>query len=192
VNDVLLAIIAGGVQGLLRSRGEPVEGVILPIYVPVSLRRDRSGRAGGNLISQMVVAPSSRDRRSWPEAAAASQGDRQTKAIDRPSLGTMFHSKVIRGAMLKLIIRQRVNVVSADLPGPQTPLHFAGAQLIELFPLLNLLGTESLGVGALSYAGQFNVMVIADADAYPDIDVFVAFARDELRGLTESTTHIRG
>ena len=73
--------------------------------------------------------------------------------------------------MLKLIVRQRVNVVTADLPGPPAPLYFAGAQLIEVFPLVNLLGTESLGVGALSYAGQFNVLAVADADTYPDIDV---------------------
>ena len=192
VNDVLLAVIAGGVRGLLESRGEPVEGVILPIYVPVSLRRGLASQEGGNLISQMVVPlpleiadPGQRLQQLAKETA-------KRKAVDRPSLGTMFHNKLVRGAMLKLIIRQRVNVVSADLPGPQTPLYFAGAQLIELFPLLNLLGTESLGVGALSYAGQFNVMVIADADAYPDIDVFAACARDELRGLIESTAHIRG
>jgi diacylglycerol O-acyltransferase len=94
--------------------------------------------------------------------------------------------------MLKLIIRQRVNVVSADLPGPQTPLYFAGARLLELFPLLNLLGTESLGVGALSYAGQFNVMAVGDADIYPDIDIFAESARAELRTLVESTARVGG
>ena len=114
------------------------------------------------------------------------------KAIGRPSLGTMFHSKLVRGAMLKLIVRQRVNVVSADLPGPRAPLYFAGAQLIEVFPLLNLLGTESFGVGALSYAGQFNVMAVGDAATYPDIDVFAASARDELRALADATARLRG
>jgi hypothetical protein len=114
------------------------------------------------------------------------------KAIGRPSLGTMFHSRLLRGAMLKLIVRQRVNVVSADLPGPHTPLYFAGARLIEVFPLLNLVGNESLGVGALSYAGQFNIMAVGDADAYPDIDVFAARASDEIRVLVESTAQARG
>jgi diacylglycerol O-acyltransferase / wax synthase len=84
--------------------------------------------------------------------------------------------------------RWRVNVVSADLQGPQTPLYIAGAPLIEVFPLLNLVGKESLGVGALSYAGQFNMMAVGDADAYTDIDVFAASARDDLRVLVESTT----
>jgi diacylglycerol O-acyltransferase / wax synthase len=192
VNDVLLAVIGGGLRGLLCSRGESIEGVILPIFVPVSLRRGRSGQAGGNLISQMVVPvplgiadPSQRLRQIAVETASR-------KAISRPSLGTMFHSRLVRGTMLKLIVRQRVNVVSADLPGPQTPLYLAGARLIEVFPLLNLVGNESLGIGALSYAGQFNIMAVGDADAYPDIDVFAASARDDLRVLVESSARARG
>ena len=138
----MMSIIAG-VCELLRSRGEPIDGVVLPIFVPVSLRRDRSGQGAGNLISQMIIPvplgiadPGQRLKRIAMETA-------KRKAISRPSLGTMFHSRLIRRAMLKLIIRQRVNVVSADLPGPQNPLYFAGARLIEVFPLLNLVGNES-------------------------------------------------
>jgi diacylglycerol O-acyltransferase / wax synthase len=164
----------------------------LPIYVPVSLRDGQSAEEGGNLISQMVVPlplgiadPGQRLRRIAVETA-------KRKAIDRPSLGTMFGSRLIRGAMLKLIVRQRVNVVSADLPGPRTPLFFAGAELIEVFPLVNLLGNESLGVGAMSYAGQFNILAVGDADAFPDIDVFTASARDDLGALVESTRRVHG
>jgi WS/DGAT/MGAT family acyltransferase len=190
VNDVLLAVIAGGLRGLLASRGELIEGLILPIYVPVSLRRDRFDQEAGNLISQMIVPlpvgiadPAQRLRQIAGETA-------KRKAIRRPSLGTMFKSRLVRALMLKLIVRQRVNVVSADVPGPQIPLYFAGAQLIEVFPLLNLLGTESLGIGALSYGGQFNIMAVADKDAYPDIDVFAASAREDLRLLVESAAGV--
>ena len=55
VNDVLLAVTAGGLRALLRSRGEPVEDIIVRIYVPVSLRRRGRGPQQGNLIAQMVV-----------------------------------------------------------------------------------------------------------------------------------------
>ena len=89
--------------------------------------------------------------------------------------------------MLKAIIRQRVNVESADLPSPERPLYFAGARLLDVFPLLNLIGNVALGVGALSYAGTFNIGVVADQDAYPDIDVFAASVRDELDALAAST-----
>jgi WS/DGAT/MGAT family acyltransferase len=190
VNDVLLAVIAGGLRGLLASRGEPIEGLILPIYVPISLRRDRSDQEAGNLISQMIVPlpvgiadPAQRLRQITVDTA-------KRKAIRRPSLGTMFKSRLVRGLMLKVIVRQRVNVVSADLLGPQFPLYLAGAQLIEVFPLLNLVGNESLGLGALSYAGQFNIMAVADKAAYPDIDVFAASARDDLGLLVESAAGV--
>jgi diacylglycerol O-acyltransferase / wax synthase len=190
VNDVLLAVIAGGLRGLLRNRGEPIDGVTLPIYVPVSLRRGQSGQEGGNLISQMVAhLPLGIADPGWRLRQIAHETAKR-KAISRPSLGAMFHSRLLRGPMLKLIVRQRVNVVSADLAGPTTSLYFAGAKLIEVFPLLNLLGSESLGVGALSYAGQFNVMAVGDADTYPDIDVFVASMRNDLRALIESTARV--
>ena len=192
VNDVLLAMITGGLRTLLRSRGEPIEAVTLPIYVPVALRRDHSGPEGGNLISQMVVHlplgiadPGQRLRQITVETT-------RRKTVSRPSLGSMFRSRLVGGVMIKLIARQRVNVVSADLAGPVGPLYFAGAQLIELFPLLNLLGNESLGVGALSYAGQFNVMAVGDADAYPDLGVFTAGMRDEFRTLVASTARLGG
>src|SRR6266545_1530104 len=43
------------------------------------------------------------------------------------------------------------------------------------------------GVRGLSYAGTFNIGVVADRDAYPDIDVFAAAVRDELHALGVST-----
>ena len=55
VNDVLLAVTAGGLRTLLRSRGEPVEDITVRISVPVSLRRRVHGPQQGNLIAQMAV-----------------------------------------------------------------------------------------------------------------------------------------
>ena len=51
----------------------------------------------------------------------------------------------------------------------------------------DLIANEPLGVGALSYAGAFGIGVVADRDAYPDLDVFVAGAREELDTLGVST-----
>lgn len=183
VNDVLLALIAGGVRALLRSRGEPVDGVVLPIYVPMSLRRQGRGAATGNRITQVVVPlpvglPDPVARLHRITAATT-----ERKAVARPSLGAMFRSKVLSGAMLKLIIRQRINLLSADLPGPAAPLYLAGARVLEVFPLLNLVGNMTLGVGALSYASQFHVLVVGDGDLYPDLAVFAGGLAEELPAL---------
>jgi diacylglycerol O-acyltransferase / wax synthase len=182
VNDVLLTVTAGGLRRLLNSRGEPVEQV-LRIYVPVSLHREPRAQARGNLIGQMVVPlrigisdPVLRLRLIAKETA-------ERKARSRPSLGVVPHRGLAGRAFLKLVDRQRVNVTSADIPGPEVPLYFAGARLLEVFPMVQLIGKVSLAVGAMSYAGQFNMMVVADRDAYPDLDVFVAGVQDELRAL---------
>jgi hypothetical protein len=87
---------------------------------------------------------------------------------------------------LKLVNRQRVNVSSSNVPGPEIPLYLAGARLLEVFPLMPLIGRESIGVVAMSYAGAFNITAVADRDACPDIDIFAAGVRDDLRALAAS------
>jgi hypothetical protein len=183
VNDVLLAMTAGGLRGLLESRGEPLEDLTVPIYVPISLRRDRARPGPGNLISQMVVPLplGTTDPGCRLQEIASQTASR--KAGSRPSLGSVFRSKILTRIMLKFIARQRVNVESADIPGPAALRYFAGAPLLEVFPLLNLIGNVSLGVGALSYAGQFTILAVGDADAYPDIELFATLAGEELRAL---------
>ena len=85
--------------------------------------------------------------------------------------------------MLFAVMHQRVNVTTASIPGPEVPLYLCGARVLEVFPVLPLIANEPLGVGALSYAGALSIGVVADGDAYPDLDVFVAGAREELEML---------
>jgi diacylglycerol O-acyltransferase / wax synthase len=187
VNDVLLTVIAGGLRGLLNSRGEPVEQV-LRIYVPVSLHHEPRAQARGNLIGQMVVPlligvsdPILRLRLIAQETA-------QRKARSRPNLGIVPHRGIAGRAFLKLVDRQRVNVTSANIRGPVVPQYFAGARLLEVFPIAPLIGKVSLAVAAMSYAEQFNIMVIADRDAYPDLDILAAGVQDELESLAAPTS----
>jgi diacylglycerol O-acyltransferase len=115
---------------------------------------------------------------------AAETATRKKKS--RPSVGKMPHSGLLGRAFLKLVNRQHVNLTTADLPGPEFPLYLAGARLLEVFPVLPLIGRVSLGVGAMSYAGQFNITAAGDADTYPDIEVFAAGVRDTLQALAMS------
>lgn len=185
VNDVLLTAIAGGLRALLISRGEPVEGVVLRIYMPIQLHEDRVS-ARGNLLSQIVVPlpigvlePAQRLRVIAADTA-------RRKALPRPTLGIIPVRGIVGRALLKLITRQRVNVGSADIMGPPVSVYFAGARLLEVFPILPLIGNEPLGVGAMSYAGRFNIAVTADADAFPDLEIFTNGLERELRSLCGS------
>jgi hypothetical protein len=113
----------------------------------------------------------------------------RTRKTNRPpSVGVLLRNRMARRILLRLLNRRPVNVTSADLPGPPRPVYLAGARLLEVFPVLPLMGNVSLGVGALSYAGQFNITAIADRDAHPDLDTFVAGMRDELAALSPATS----
>jgi len=190
VNDVLLAATAGGLRALLRGRGEQVEDVTVPIYVPVSLRREPRGPhpQHGNMIAQMVVplplGGSDPSHRLHQIAAATAE----RKSRRRTSLGRLIRGpRFVRRLMIGAVLRQRVNLTSASIPGPPQPLYLAGARLIEVFPVLPLVANEPIGVGALSYAGTFCIGITADRDAVPDIDVFADGVRQELHALGASS-----
>ena len=183
VNDVLLTVIAAGLRAVLAARGERTDGVTMRVFVPVSLRGRLRGTVQGNRVSQMAVPlrldiadPARRWR--WVAAETAAR-----KRRARTTLEPLFQIGLVRRLMLAAIIRQRVNVTTASLTGPRRPLYLAGARVLELFPFVNLIGNQPLGVGALSYAGALEIGVVADANAYPDLDVFAAAVGAELARL---------
>ena len=104
----------------------------------------------------------------------------------------MFRSRLARLALLALLERAPVSVATADVPGPPQPVYFAGTRVLELFPVLPLIANVTIGVGALSYAGQFNITVVADPDALPDLDTFTAAARSELAALCDPARELIG
>jgi diacylglycerol O-acyltransferase / wax synthase len=55
VNDVVLALIAGGLRRLLVTRGEPVDGLVLHAGMAVSMRRPGDAGSAGNRSGVVVV-----------------------------------------------------------------------------------------------------------------------------------------
>jgi hypothetical protein len=99
----------------------------------------------------------------------------ERKKMSRPPAGNVFRSILLQRAFLRLMPRQRfMNAYIANVPGPPLPLCFAGTRVLELFPLVPITANLSIGVGALSYAGQFNITVVADRQLCPDLEVFVS------------------
>jgi diacylglycerol O-acyltransferase len=189
INDVLLGVTTGGLRALLLSRGEPVDQLTPRIDVPVTLRPAQGrDQARGNLIGQMMVPLPVGVSDPGQRLARIAAETRTRKATRPPSVGILLRSRMARRILLRLLDRQPVNLTSADLPGPPRPVYLAGARLLEVFPVLPLMGNLSLGVGALSYAGQFNITVVADRDTYPDLDIFVTGMRNELAALSPATS----
>jgi diacylglycerol O-acyltransferase / wax synthase len=187
--------VARGYRALLAGRGERVDDLVLRSFVPVSLHGEQSGQAQGNIDAAMVVPLpiGEPDVGRLLERIAAESAERKTKS--RPSGGSLFRSVAIQRAFLSYTPYQRMmNAYVTDVPGPPVSLYFAGAPIRELFPLVPILGNMSIGVGALSYADQFNITVVADRQLCPDLGIFVDGAErglDSLAGSTGKTSRSR-
>lgn len=184
VNDVLLTAVAGGVRALLVCRGEAVVGVQPQAMVPVSLRAGRGGGSPGNQLGSMIVPlpVGEPDPVAMLRQLAADTSQRKPRTRSRRS--PVLRSTLLQRAAMALLTRQQVyHVYLADVPGPRKPLSLMGARMIELFPVVAIMGNLTIGVGALSFAGQLNITVVADPAACPDVDVLANGLRDTLRAL---------
>jgi WS/DGAT/MGAT family acyltransferase len=180
VNDALLAVIAGGLRALLTERGEPVDAMEPHARVPVALAHAEGDEAGNRLGQIVVRLPIGIPDTSARLALIASR----TKNL-KP-IATARRPLVLRGAALQraamwFAARQRAySIYVANLPGPRTPLHLLDAPVQDLSPVVPLRSNLTIGVGAMSYAGRFSILTVADRDTCPDLDVFVAGMSDAL------------
>jgi WS/DGAT/MGAT family acyltransferase len=174
VNDVVLAAVAGGLRQLLAGRGEPVQELVLRAMVPVSLHHEQPGQARGNNDTVMVVPLwlGEPDPVRRLELIAAETAARKHK-VRPPVTDGLFRFVAVQRASYRLLAHQRsVNLSVTNVPGPPVPLYLAGARLLELFPVVPIIGNVTLDVGVLSYAGQLNLTAMADQATCPDVEVF--------------------
>jgi diacylglycerol O-acyltransferase len=147
----------------------------------VSLRRDERGRPEGNLLGSIVV-PLPVDaadpvRRLGLVCAAIAQ----LKQDDSARAGELVRSGLLPRSSVRMMAHQRLQqTYVSTVPGPQLPLHLAGAPLLPIIPLI---GNLTLQVGAFSHVGQLNVAVVLDPGSCPDHDVFAQGVRDTLQVL---------
>lgn len=188
VNDVLLGAVVGGLKDLFTGRGEPVDDLLPRAIVPIAGGID--AESGNQTISGMLVPlpVGDPDARHRLKTIAAETTLRKQSPLSYDEAGILNSPKMQR-ISARLAGRQRVsNLYVANLPGPPMHLYLGSARILELFPIVPLIGNTTIGIGALSYAGQFNVTIVADHDACPDLDVFVEGLRDTLNQLTVSSS----
>jgi WS/DGAT/MGAT family acyltransferase len=188
VNDVVLAAVAGGLRELLASRGEDIHGLVQRAMVTISRHHEEPGPAKGNKPGWMMVPLplGEPDPVRRLELIAAETAARKHRA--RPEAGTgVFRFAAGQRAWYRHFPRQRsVNLVVSNVAGPPAPLYLAGAPLLELFPMMPVMGNLTLVIAVLSYAGQLNLTATADHDHCPDVEVFADGVRSALGDLARS------
>ena len=196
VNDVVLAVISGALRNWLLSRGEPVIGSSsVRAMVPLSVRGEGdvpSSAAGGSLGNRVasflvdlpVGEPSPLVRLHQVTHAMREHTDtgRSVGADTLVRIGGFapptLHALGARAA--SVMSRHIFNLVVTNVPGPQFPLYAAGAQMLEMFPVVPLAKGQAVAIGLTSYDGGVYYGLNGDRDAMPDLDVLAGMVQESL------------
>ncbi|HEX2050696.1 MAG TPA: wax ester/triacylglycerol synthase family O-acyltransferase [Actinomycetota bacterium] len=178
VNDVVLAVVSGGLRHLLASRGEPVDDLEPRAMVPVSVRAEAERGALGNRVATMWAALPVPERDPVRRLERVRDAMRELKTSGQAvgaqlltSLGEYAPPTILAQAA-RLVARQRAfNVVVTNVPGPQIPLYTLGRKLEEVYPILPLSDNTTVGVALFSYDGTIGFGLLGDYDAARDIGV---------------------
>jgi diacylglycerol O-acyltransferase / wax synthase len=180
VNDVVLALVSGGLRDLLEARGERVADRTIRALVPVSIRRPGERGVYNNRVSAMfaelpvgVGDPAAR----LDAVRAQMDGLKQSKQAVAGDVLTSL-SGFAPPMLLALGARLAARAPSLGLqtgvtnvPGPQQPLHTLGRRLLESFPFVPLIGQVRISIAIFSYDGGLYFGVTADYDSSNDIDI---------------------
>ena len=177
VNDVFLAVVAGGLGKWLRSRGIRTEGLELRGLVPVSIRSDDEHGALGNRIAAMrgplpVYAEDPVERlKIVREAMQGIKESKQALGAEVIAGFNDFAPPTLLAMASRLNFSTRLfNLIVTNVPGPQFPLYMMGREMIEIVPVAFLPENHALAIAAMSYNGKLDFGLLGDYDAMPDLE----------------------
>ena len=183
VNDIVLAIVSGGLRDLLESRGERIADRTVRALVPVSIRRPGERGVYNNRVSAMfaelpvgVADPTERLEAVRVQMDGLKQS-KQAIAGDVLTSLSGFAPPMLLALGARLAARSPslgVQTGVTNVPGPQQPLFTLGRRLLESFPFVPLIGQVRISIAIFSYDGGLYFGVTGDYDSSNDVDVLTA------------------
>jgi len=198
VNDVVLAILAGGLRRFLHRRGITVDELDFRAMIPVNVRPPGDRAATGNRVAMMVArlplearTPRLRLERVVDETVRAKKSHQASgmQALEEVSDVT-FTALLTQFSRLTVATRP-FNLIVTNVPGPPFPVYMLGARMTASWPLVPLFANQALGVALLSYDGRLHWGFNADWDVVPDLHDLVEAVVHEVDALAADAAAMR-
>jgi diacylglycerol O-acyltransferase len=173
INDVVLALVAGGVRDMLIARGEAIGQLVVRAGIAVTLPPSKRHGTGANQFGGYAIEMPIRDRDPAGrvrDVATATADARRTQPLTGMTAVRVLAARLplIRG----ILARQRyIQVMETLLPGPPHPITLLGSQVLDVVPIQPLGRNVGLAVAASTYAGRLTVAIRSDPDRFPDLDL---------------------
>lgn len=199
VNDISLALVSGGLRNYLKAKGELPEESLVAL-VPISTRGKGEEGSGGNLVAMLSASlctniedPIERlkgiqNSMGQTKAYAEAVGARQLTEIATTIPGRLQGMAARASASVENMLGTRLmsNTLVTNVPGPQQPLYFNGAQCVDMFGMAPLGPNMGLVHGIGSYCGSMSLNVCACRTQLPDPDFYIKCLQEALEELKQA------
>ncbi len=199
VNDVVMALSTGALRRWLEDH-DALPSSPLVAAVPISVRTDAEKGKAGNRISGMTVplptqlSDPVKRLRVVHEATRAAKEQHGALPADLLSDVTQFAVPALAGQAARLNERLRLleranpfNLFVSNVPGPNIPLYYAGAELLAYYPMSAIADGQGLNITVISYRDQMFFGLVACRELVPDLEVMTDYINEELQTLLAAT-----
>ncbi len=205
VNDVILAVVSGGLRRLLEARGEAAEHSMVAM-VPVSTRAEGQADELGNQVSGMLVSLESDIDDPVLRLHAISESARVAKEranlhrrhflgdvaqIALPALTTRL-ARAMAGTRVFDKVRPPFNVTVSSVRGPDFSLFCAGSRVADMYPVGPIAEGIGVNVTVFSYLDRVQFGMFACRKLLPELDELGVHLDDALGELVGCALDARG
>jgi len=196
INDVVLAICAGGLRSYLVSKDQLPDKPLVAM-APISVRGEDAG--AGNKVSAMLVNLAT-DLEDAHERLLSIQSNTQSSKVQATALPvdkiTEFLPSETLAAAARVYTRTRLggnhrpffNVTITNVPGPPVSLYAAGARIHSAFGMAPILDGLGLILVVLSYDGRLSIGISSCKRIVPDPEYMAECFEQSLLELEKSVS----
>lgn len=191
INDVLMAVVAGGLRRYLQGRGDRVDDRTVRTLVPVNLRpADEPPRLGNHFSLVYLSLPVSV---ADPKERLLLVKERMTVLKQSPepfvTYGVINGLGLLPGEWAQRAVELfagKATAVLTNVPGPRQVRYLAGSPINRILFWVPQSGHIGMGISIISYAGQVTVGMMVDEKLAPDAETLAACFAAEMAALARA------
>jgi len=190
LNDVVLAICAGALRRFLLERDSLPEGS-LTAGIPVSVR-PREDEGSGNAITFIIATLGTdiADAKDRLEAIRNSVRHAKDHVQSLPKQAMLQYTILLMAPTIITLLtgiggrtRPMFNITISNVPGPDKPLYFRGAELLATYPASIVTHGQALNITCQSYAGSMNFGFTGCHSSVPSLQRLAVYSAEALQDL---------
>ena len=190
LNDLVLAVCGGALRRFL-AESDNLPEQSLTAGIPVSVRPkddEGSGNAITFIISTLGTDIDDANERLQAISASVRHAKEHVQSLPRQAM-LQYTVLLMAPTIITLLTgiggrtRPMFNITISNVPGPDKPLYFRGAELLATYPASIVTHGQALNITCQSYAGAMNFGFTGCHSSLPSMQRLAVYAAEALQEL---------